>query len=154
MPYKVLTTYFNNDTWDQFTNSSRNMLGNHIRSNYPSGTPIALMNLESKKMMGIAKLVDAPSSSSPCIEHHLLDSDIYSGSSSKYNKFEIHISDLRIFNDPVDFEELRLMCGGDDSVKKTKTTIWKGWHANFQPARSENPLHVERFNRWIARLFV
>lgn len=150
----VLTTNFSNETWDQFTKSPRDYLGNRIRSNYPAGTSVALMNLESKQMMGIAKLADAPSSSSPCVEHHLLDSDVYSGSSSKYNKFEIHISDLRIFKDPVDFDELRVLCGGDESVKKTKTNIWKGAQANFQPARSEDSLHVERFKRWIARLFV
>jgi hypothetical protein len=150
----VLIAYFSNNTWEQFRTSSRDMLGNRIRCNYPAGTPVALMNLDSKQMMGIARLVDAPSSSSPCIEHHLLDSDIYSGPSSKYNKFEIHISDLRIFKNPVDFDELRLACGGDDSVKKTKTNIWKGAQAGFQPARSEDPSHVTRFKRWIDRLFV
>jgi len=150
----TLTSYFTNETWDQFSRSSRNYLGNRIRSNYPAGTTVALMNLESKQMMGIAKLVNAPCSSSPCIEHCLLDSDVYRGSSSKYNMYEIHIDNLRIFKDPIDFDELRVVCGGDESVKKTKTNIWKGSRANFQSVRSEDPIHVDRFNRWIARLFV
>lgn len=149
MEHDILTTYFDSTSWSQFLSSSRIHLGNDTRCNFPAGTLIAMMNLETKELVAVARLKNAPDSPFPCIKHHLMDSDVYSNGYGHYNKYEIYITDLHIFKDPVGYDELMILCGGDSTVKKTN--IWKGSHMNFRRVRSEKPEHVQRFKRWIAR---
>lgn len=145
---EILTAYFNTQTWSEFEKSSKKYLGNKVKCNFPAGTIVALMHLDLKMMMGVAKLADANSYSSPCVEHCLLDENLHNGEYNVYSKYEIHISGLVIFPTPINWDGLRQLCGGDESVKRT--TIWKGWHTPFQKVRSESPQHIELFRNFIA----
>jgi hypothetical protein len=123
MEPRVLITYHDNNTYEDFMRSSQTSLGHFKRVNAEAGTIVVLMNLFSKTIFAICMLANWEGTTSPCRLRHFLDADLYGDNYKKYNKYEICVGSIRILKKPMSFDEIKMLVGGSDSVKWTN--MWK-----------------------------
>jgi len=88
----IIQSTFNKKTRNEFLSGSRTYFGSKDRmKKYGEGTYVLCQDIESREIFGVARLGRFEDGSS-CREHHLLDTDTYSGDHAKYNGFDICIS--------------------------------------------------------------
>lgn len=144
MESRVLITYHNNQTFDDFMASSRNSLGHYKRVNAKAGTILVLMNLSAKNIFAICTLGNWEGTTSPCRLRHFLDADLYGDEYTKYNKYEICVESIRLLKKPLSFDEIKVLVGGSDSVKWTN--MWKKSNNSYvSPFAGEDKETVKRF---------
>lgn len=149
----VVVSYFNKKTRDEFLMSPRNALGKRNRCNFAAGTIIILSSLDEKVIWGVCSLKDWDGTNSPCREHHVLEQDIYSKEFAMYNKYDICISELRIFKNPVSYDDVRILVGGPE-ITVGPNNMWKGNNAQFAQAfiAGDDKSCVTRFKIWAQSL--
>lgn len=148
----IFMTVFNNETQEQFLNSTRNFLGH--RSKFLSGKAedvIVLGNNDTKKIFGIVVL-GMFDDGKVYREHNLLDEDIYTGTKTMFNKFDIKIG--RFVKVDIPFEDIALLCGkpADD---KNHHNLWKRSQLNYVKPfykGEDEELVVKRFTTLIKTL--
>lgn len=152
MDSRVLITYHNNRTFDDFMASSRTSLGHYQRVNAEAGTIIVLANLTTGTVFGICTLANWEGTLKPCRPHSSFDAQIYGEGYTAYNKYKLRIKNLRILKEPVSFAQIKVLVGGSDSVRQTN--IWKGTQLNYaRPfVTGDDKAPVERFNIWAKSL--
>jgi hypothetical protein len=115
----------------------------------PSGSMVVLANFTDSTFVGIAR------TTGEFHERSLLDADIYTGIDSKYNKWEIELSSVRLFNEPIRFAEVARWCGIPED-DKVQTNICKGSRFKFARAFYKNPAKedeiLEKFRRLVSIL--
>lgn len=147
----VVITFFNKDSREQFLKGSRTYLGNIRKTpSCPAGTIVVLCDFTAKEAWGVCTLKNWDGATSPCREHHLLDEDVYSGSLTTYNKYEMRIDALRILNTPLSFDEIRVLVGGSD--EKKAGNMWCGFHSNFLRPFGGDPACSTRYALWAKSL--
>jgi len=130
MDSPVYITYFDASTHSQFLSSPMSFLGSRTRSKVPVGAIIALYDLNTCEVFGVVRVRNSPDKPTPCIEHAWLDADTYSGEYQRYNRWEIHIHEVKILKAPMSFERICLLVDGDASMKGNGN-MWKKNFLNF-----------------------
>jgi len=150
----VITTYFNNTTLAERKSNGLTFFCSHKRTNYPAGTLVAVYNLETRTLVGVARLRNWDETGTPCTLHHLLDIDTHTGPHSNKNKYEIGIEKLRWLESPISYEEIRKLVGGEKVPDATQTNIWKGFHTSFCRAflMNDDASILERYTLFIKSL--
>jgi hypothetical protein len=149
----VVMSYFNEKTRAQFLSSPMKYLGSAHRAKVTVGTLVVLTDLDAKSIFGIAVVDNAPDAKTPCIEHPFLDMDTYSLEYQKYNKYEIHLSGIKIFSTQITFEQIRTLLGGDAALKGAGN-MWRGFHCNFAGPfqKGVDIKMIQRYCFWINTL--
>ena len=148
----IIVSYFTKKSREEFLRSLRTNLGKKDRLNRDAGTTVVLSSLDEKIIWGVCTLANWPGTESPCRERHLLDEEVYSKEFAACNKYEICISNLRILNNPVSFDDVMILVGGSPHFRGS-TNMWKGFHqyaATF--IEGDDKSCVTRFNIWIKSL--
>lgn len=150
----VAVSFFDEKSKAQFLSGSREYLGNSRRvKSCPAGTIVLLNDLTKREMWGVCMIENWPGTSSPCREHHLLDCETYSHEFAKYNKYEIRITNFRVLKNPIAFEQVRAIVGGDERAKGSGN-MWKGFHSSFSMPFQEgaDKYVLERYYLWARSL--
>ena len=132
MTPSILVSLFNNKTKLEFLSSTRTNLGSvHKIHEFKKGDIVLLLDIETKCLFGIT-LLDSYETGKVYQEHHLLDTDIYSGDKAHYNKYDVKVQ--KVTEVTISFEDLAIMCGKTVN-DKGYTNIWKASHMNFRYAQ-------------------
>jgi len=153
MDSPVFISYFNQQTRSEFLSSPMAFLGSRTRSKMPVGSIVALYDLTEHVLFGVVRVRNAPDKTTPCIEHAWLDVDTYSVQYQQYNRWEIHIHEVKILKSPLGYERIALLVGGDTSLKG-HGNMWKKNRLNFaRPFQmGSDPSVVRRYNLLINTL--
>jgi hypothetical protein len=130
MDSPVYISYFDSMTRSQFLSSPMAFLGSRTHSKIPVGAIVALYDLTAREVFGLVRVRNSPDKPTPCIEHAWLDADTYSAEYQRYNRWEIHIHEVKILKAPLSFDRICLMVGGDASAKGNGN-MWKKNFLNF-----------------------
>jgi len=130
MTSPVFISYFDHKTRSQFLSNGMRYLGSRTHSKMPAGSIVALYDLSEHVLFGLVRVRNAPDKTSPCVEHAWLDADTYSAEYQRYNRYEIHIHDVKILKLPLGYERIAFLVGGDMSIKGAGN-MWRGFHCNF-----------------------
>jgi len=141
---EVVIAYFTTETLSEWLQGDKKHLNDRVRTFYKAGTIVVLANLSTKAVVGVCMLADWSEKESPCREHHLLDNDTYAGDNAKYNRYEICISNLRLLKNPLPFDDIRTLVGGDPKSKKCNN-MWRGFQGNFVKAFGADDAVVHRY---------
>lgn len=149
----VVVCYHTKESREEFLRGLMNKLGKKDKTNLPAGTTVVLSSLDEHVVWGVCTLTNWEGTNSPCREHHLLDEDTYSTKFAACNKYDICISNLRILKNPVTFDDIRILVGGEEGFNKS-TNMWKGFHCQFAEAfiPGEDKSCVTRYNIWARSL--
>lgn len=144
--------HHNNRTFNDFMESPRTSIGHLQRVNAEAGTIVVLVNLDTQTVFGICTLANWEGTLKPCRAHSSLDAELYGEGYTAYNKYKIRIKNLRILKEPLTFSQIKVLVGGDDSVRQTN--IWKSTRINYaRPfVTGDDKAPVERFNIWAKSL--
>jgi len=150
MDAPVSISYFDVNTRKQFMTSQRMFLGSKNKTKVQAGSLVVLVDLTAKEIFGIVRVRNAPDASTPCVEHAFLDVDTYSAEYCKYNRYEVHIYDVKILKSPVTLDQVCFLVGGDSSLK-VAGNMWRGFHCNFAAPFQMgcDPSVVRRYTMWI-----
>jgi len=122
----VVTTNFNNTTLKDWLRGDKTHLNNNKRTTCKHGTITVLTNLDTQSVIGVCMLANWENTDSPCRERHPLDYDTYSGTNSKYNKYEINITNFRLLKFPMSFAKILALIGGDLIASKKTNNMFRG----------------------------
>jgi hypothetical protein len=148
---EVVIAYFNAKTLSEWLHGDKKHLSNRVSTRYKAGTIVVLANLSTKAVVGVCMLANWSEKESPCREHHLLDIETYSCENAKYNDIEICISDLRLLKNPLPFDDIRTLVGGNPTAKKCNN-MWSGFHNNFAKAFGADDAVIHRYKIWAQSL--
>jgi len=148
---EVVIAYFTAQTLSEWLQGGKKHLNNRVRTSYKAGTIVVLVNLSINAVIGVCVLADWSEKESPCREHHLLDNDTYVGDNAKYNRYEICISNLRLLKNPLPFDDIRTLVGGNPTAKKCNN-MWSGFHNNFVKAFGADDAVIHRYKIWAQSL--
>lgn len=111
-----IQSQFDNETERQFRESQMNRLyDNRKNKTFKEGNIVLLQNYKAKHTFGIA-VVGCFSNGLELRERHLLDNELYSSTSSKYNKkYEICLSKVNLLPKPIPFNNLATLLGLDNT---------------------------------------
>jgi hypothetical protein len=153
MDSPVFISYFNQQTRSEFLAHGMQYLGSRTRSKMPVGSIVALYDLTEHVLFGVVRVRNAPDKTTPCIEHAWLDVDTYSMQYQQYNRWEIHIHEVKILKSPLGYDRIALLVGGDTSLKG-HGNMWKKNRLNFaRPFQmGSDPSVVRRYNLLINTL--
>ena len=153
MDSPVFISYFNQQTRSEFLSSPMAFLGSRTRSKMPVGSIVVLYDLTEHVLFGVVRVRNAPDKTTPCIEHAWLDADTYSMKYQQYNRWEIHIHEVKILKSPLGYDRIALLVGGDMSLKG-HGNMWKKNRLNFaRPFQmGSDPSVVRRYNLLINTL--
>ena len=129
----IIQSTFKTQSRTEFLTGDKKYLGHYQRVNKDAGTLVLLQCLETEQIFGIVKLGIFPETGKVYREHHPLDTDTYSGTMSKYNKYDICISEFKEVN--ISFESLARLIGIDN---KKRNNIAKRHNLNFAKATTFN----------------
>ena len=136
MDSPVFITYFDTATRSQFLSSPMQFLGSRTQSKMPVGSIVVLVDLTAGEVFGVVRVRNAPDKLTPCIEHAWLDMDTYSVEYQRYNRYEIHIHEVRILKTPMGFAHICFLVSGD-MTNRGNGNMWKRNYINFA-----RPFHV------------
>ena len=153
-PAVVITT-FDNSSWADQIKDGFVKLSHSQRVKLPEGTIVLYANKDLSAFVGVATLKNWPDIESPCRLQHPLDDSIYTGPADKYNKYDIRISDHRIFKNPFSYASVKKMLGPVNAAGQTN--MWRNsitsWRRAFHTLDSDKDLAtVEKFNLWAQSL--
>lgn len=150
MDAPVYISYFDVNTRAQFMISSRQFLGSKHKTKMRAGSLVVLVDLSAHEIFGIVCVRDAPDATTPCIEHAFLDADTYSAEYCRYNRYEVHIHNVRILKTPITYNQVRFLIGGEDGLKGAGN-MWRGFHCNFAAPFQVgcDPNVVRRYVMWV-----
>jgi hypothetical protein len=134
----IIQSTFKTQSRTEFLNGDKKYLGHYQKVKRDAGTLVLLQCLETEKIFGIVKLGIFPETGKVYREHHPLDTDTYSGAMSKYNKYDICISEFKEVN--ISFQSLAQLIGIDN---KKRNNIAKGHNLNFAKATFKQPNEAE-----------
>ena len=129
----IIQSTFKTQSRTEFLNGDKKYLGHYQKVHREAGTLVLLQCLETEKIFGIVKLGIFPETGKVYREHHPLDTDTYSGTMSKYNKYDICISEFKEVN--ISFQSLARLIGIDN---KKRNNITKGHNLHFAKATTFN----------------
>jgi hypothetical protein len=149
----VVVSYFTKKSREEFLRGSRIALGKKDKLKLAAGTIVVLSSLDEKVVWGVCTLANWTGSDSPCRERHLLDEEVYSQEFAACNKYEIHITNLRILKNPVPFDDVRTLVGGAADFTGPNN-MWKGFHCQYATTfiSGSEQSSVARFNIWARSL--
>jgi hypothetical protein len=101
MSSPIVYSIWNTKTQSEWLESANNKLGSDRRYNCPVGTIVICVNSETKCIFGVGIL---GSSFAPS------DTGAYSGTDSKYNKYQAELRHFRRFAVPISFETINRIC--------------------------------------------
>jgi hypothetical protein len=134
----IIQSTFNTQSQTEFLNGDKKYLGSRHKVYRDAGTLVLLQCLETEKIFGIVKLGIFSETGKVYRQHHPLDTDTYSGAMSKYNKYDICISEFKEVN--ISFQSLARLIGIDN---KKRNNITKGHNLNFAKATFKQPNEAE-----------
>lgn len=148
----IVRTIFNAETKQEFLASHRTYFGSgcHMKK-LTSGTKVLCFDSSTLQIFAIATLGTFPSGE-VCRPHHQLDTDVYSPEHAKYNKYDICIDRIRVFNTPIDCDNLAKLLSIDKTIVNN---ITKRNNINFGSLfyKSDNEQEVlERIRIWLSTL--
>jgi hypothetical protein len=152
---KVVVCIFDNNSLAQFKNGLMSYLGSKVnRKSLSVDDKIVCVNITDGTVFAVCEADNWAETNTVCRIHHLLDSDVYDGNYSAYNKYEIRIKNLRMLMTPVTFDEVRVVVGGSSDYKG-RTNIWKKPNIDLVDAfvKTEDQTAVERYKIWVKSLF-
>lgn len=126
-PYNLVVTYFNDKTFAEWKSSGESkLLSDKNFKSVKVGSIVLLVNVDQKKLVGVAKTVNAFQ------ERHLLDPAVYTVEDSKYNRYEVGVVS-KILPCPMPLSDVATWCGIPDG-DKTRNNISKCTPMQFAPA--------------------
>ena len=147
----VVVSYFNSESKQMFLKGLRTHLGHKVKMNEPAGTIVVLADLTTKSVWGVCQLKNWQMSASPSREFHPLDTETYTGDYLKYSKYEICIENLRILKNPISFESIRTLVGGNTEVHR-HCNMWMGFHSSFCKIFGAEEAVLERYRIWASSM--
>jgi hypothetical protein len=147
----VVVSYFNAESKQMFLDGLRSHLAHKARVNEPAGTIVVLADLTGKNVWGICQLKNWETTASTCREFCPLDTETYTGDYLKYSKYEIGIENLRVLKNPVSFERVRRLVGGETEVHRP-CNMWMGFHSSFCKIFGAEEAVLERYRIWASSM--
>jgi hypothetical protein len=153
MASPVFISYFDKQTRSEFLSNGMRYLGSRTHSKVPVGSIVALYDLSEHVLFGLVRVCNAPDKTTPCVEHAWLDVDTYSIKYQRYNRYEIHIHDVKILKSPLTYERIALLVGGDMAIKG-HGNMWKRNRFNFARPfqQGADPSVIQRYTLLINTL--
>lgn len=124
-----INSQFDSKTMEEFKNSECKWFGHKQKTTKPAGTRVLLQNIQTREVFAIAVL-GVFENGKVFRKHCLLDTDIYSGDATKYNKYDICIERIKFFERPIPFASLATLFSIDNVhmnniTKKSNTNFAK-----------------------------
>jgi hypothetical protein len=135
---RIFVAYFTAKTLCEFHASEQSKFYHFNRMTKPAiGDIVVLVHIDDKAIVGVAMLKGRFE------EHHLLDTDTYTGDDAKYNKYEIAIHKPRWLTHPLSLAHVGELCGVPASFNGNSNLMQKSnvsWAESFIKPRDETTM--------------